>query len=172
MRDISPTVRQYWIAVVARDRAERARAGGFAELTGGRVGILELLRAGDGFLTYAPRATEVRGEAVQAFVTLGFVRDGTLERAEGEGGPAFRVKVDYLDAAPAPVRPLLDELTFIRNRQHWGAAFRFGALRIAAADFARIAAAMGHVLPQPADPPAEALDVAAASALTCARGAT
>jgi hypothetical protein len=144
---ISPSGPQYWIAVVARDIAERACAGGYAELNQGRAGVLELMRAGDGFLTYCPRATDPKGEPVQAFVTLGHVRDGVLIRApRPDGPPAFRLAVDYLPATPASIRPLLDGLTFIRNRQHWGAAFRFGALRIARVDFSRIALAMGQDL--------------------------
>lgn len=136
---------QYWIAVVARDRAERARNGGYAELNHGRAGILELLHAGDAYVTYSPRMCDPKGEPVQAFTTLGYVRDATLYRGEQpDGAPAFRLAVDYVPANSAPIKPLLESLTFIRNRQHWGAAFRFGALRITAADFARIANAMGH----------------------------
>jgi hypothetical protein len=145
---------QHWIAVVAQDRAARAVAGGYAELNQGRAGILELVRRGDGFVVYSPRTAEPRGEPVQAFTALGYVRDGALYRAElPDGSMAFRVAVDYVPAHPAPVKPLLDQLTFIRNRQHWGAAFRFGALRIGAVDFACIASAMGHT---PAATPARA----------------
>jgi hypothetical protein len=44
----------------------------------------------------------------------------------------------------APVKPLLAELAFVHRKTHWGAAFRFGLVRASAADFARIAAAMGR----------------------------
>lgn len=144
MNDATALQPQYWIAVVAQDRAERARQGRYAELSHGRAGILELLRPGDGYVTYCPRTTDPKGTAVQAFTTLGRVGTGALYRVtEPDGSAAFRLAVDYVAAQPAPVKPLLDSLTFIRNRQHWGAAFRFGALRITGADYARIAAAMG-----------------------------
>ena len=39
----------------------------------------------------------------------------------------FRLDVDYFPATPAPIRPLLESLTFIRSKTHWGAAFRFGS---------------------------------------------
>lgn len=136
---------QYWIAVVAADHAQRARAGGYAELNHGRAGILASMVAGDGFLTYSPRTSDPKGDPLQAFTSLGHVHDGTLYRSASDGIPAFRVAVDYVVVTPAPIRPLLDRLDFIRNRQHWGAAFRFGALRIGAADFGTIAIAMGHV---------------------------
>ena len=41
-----------------------------------------------------------------------------------------------------PIRPLLPTLDFIRNKSHWGAAFRFGYVRVPPEDFARIAAAL------------------------------
>ena len=55
-----------------------------------------------------------------------------------------RRSVDYLPAQAAPIRPMLDSLSFIRSKEHWGAAFRFGFLRVPEEDFARIAAAMGR----------------------------
>ena len=144
MNDPTVSSPQYWIAVVAQDRALRARAGGYAELNHGRAGILELLRPGDAYLTYSPRASDPKGAAVQAFTTLGYVGGGALYRTtQADGSAAFRLPVEYMATQPAPIKPLLDSLTFIRNRQHWGAAFRFGALRISGADFARIATAMG-----------------------------
>ena len=39
---------------------------------------------------------------------------------------------------------MLDSLSFIRSKEHWGASFRFGFLRVPEEDFARIAAAMGR----------------------------
>jgi hypothetical protein len=39
---------------------------------------------------------------------------------------------------------LIEDLSFIRSKKHWGAAFRFGVLRVPEADFALIAAAMGR----------------------------
>lgn len=136
--------RQYWIAVVAQDHADRARGGGYAELNRGRPGVLERVRAGDGFVFYSPRLSDPKGEPVQAFTALGHVTDGYLYRAEHEdGSSAFRVAVDYEPAVPAAIKPLIEELSFIRSKQHWGASFRFGAVRIPAEDFGRIAAAMG-----------------------------
>ncbi|MEP6657711.1 MAG: hypothetical protein ABJC33_10780, partial [Betaproteobacteria bacterium] len=79
-----------------------------------------------------------------AFTALGEVTDGYLYRVEQEdGSSAFRVAVDYRPSTPAAIKPLLERLTFIHSKQHWGACFRFGALRIPVGDFALIAAAMG-----------------------------
>jgi hypothetical protein len=61
-----------------------------------------------------------------------------------ELGKIFRRDVAFLDATPAPIRPLVPHLTFIRSKTHWGAAFRFGLLRVPCEDFATIASAMGR----------------------------
>jgi hypothetical protein len=37
----------------------------------------------------------------------------------------------------------LPQLAFIRNKEHWGAAFRFGVVRVSRDDFAAIARAWG-----------------------------
>lgn len=139
------TEHAYWIGVVAKDRADIAIAGSFAELNRGKAGPLERMRAGDGLAFYSPRAQYPDGPALQAFTGIGRVRDGTIYQVEaGADLRPFRMTVDYLPAAPAPIRPLIDALTFIRSKTHWGAAFRFGVVRVPAEDFARIAAAMGR----------------------------
>ena len=46
------------------------------------------------------------------------------------------------DVRPAPIRPLLPQLTFITDPQRWGYVFRFGLLSVPAADFVRITRAM------------------------------
>ncbi len=43
----------------------------------------------------------------------------------------------------APIKPLIEKLSFIKSKTHWGAAFRFGQLKVSQADFLLIAEAMG-----------------------------
>lgn len=136
--------RNYWIGVVARNHVAIGVAGGFTQLNHGNAGPLERMRPGDGFAFYSPRTEHPAGPPLQAFTAIGRIREGAIFQAEhGEFKP-FRRAVDYLPARDAPIRPLLPELSFIRSKQHWGAAFRFGLVRVPEPDFARIAAAMGR----------------------------
>jgi hypothetical protein len=145
---------RYWIAAVAQEIAVKGIAGGFAEVGFGKAGPLERMRAGDGFAVYSPRTAAPEGLPLQAFTAIGRVRTGVVFRAEGGAGPGpFRVEVDYFPAAPAPIRPLVESLTFIRNKAHWGAAFRFGFVKVPPDDFALIAAAMGCKLTVPEPQP-------------------
>lgn len=54
-----------------------------------------------------------------------------------------RVDVQFVKCNEAPIKPLIEALSFIKNKTHWGAALRFGYLKIPAEDFALIARAMG-----------------------------
>lgn len=139
------TTRQYWIGVVAGDQVALAVRGGFAQLNHGQAAGLERMREGDGFAYYSPRVTDPDGAKLQAFTALGRVKSGGLYQADaGEGLRAFRLDVDYLPVSAAPIRPLIDDLCFIRSKPNWGASFRFGIIRLPPADFARIVVALGH----------------------------
>ena len=103
------------------------------------------MRPGDGFAFYSPRTEHPDGMPLQAFTAIGRVALGEIFQAEPSEGPRpFRRAIEYLPTHDTPIKPLIDDLTFIRNKQHWGAAFRFGFLRVPEEDFARIAAAMGR----------------------------
>ena len=149
----SATGPRYWIVVVSQHAADAAVAGGYVEVSYGKAGPLERMSPGDGVIVYCPRERDEHGAPVQAFTALARVAEGTLYQLAQDHQP-FRRAVHWLRAAPAAVRPLIDALSFIRSKTHWGSAFRFGFLRIALTDFARIAAAMHAEWPDPLPDPA------------------
>jgi len=137
--------RNYWIGVVSKEHVDIGTASGFAQVNHGKAGPLERMRAGDGLMFYSPRTRYPDGEPLQAFTAIGRIRTGTVYQvAQGADFRPFRLDVEYLPAQPAPIKPLIAELSFIRSKTHWGAAFRFGVVRVPEADFALIAAAMGR----------------------------
>jgi hypothetical protein len=148
LAEVSMNERNYWIGVVSKDHAARGVAGGFTQLNHGKAGPLERMRAGDGFAFYSPRIAYPDGAPLQAFTAIGRIRDGIVYQSAqvgpDEGSAPFRLGVDYLPAPDTPIKPLIEVLSFIRSKAHWGAAFRFGYLRVPEPDFARIAAAMGR----------------------------
>ena len=141
------TERRYWIGVVSREHVAAAVAKGFVQLNHGKAGPLERMRPGDGFAFYSPRESYPAGAPLQAFTAIGRIDDGPIyEAGVIDGEPAFRRRVAYFEAAPAPIKPLVDRLSFIRSKKHWGAAFRFGLVQVPREDFAAIARAMGRDL--------------------------
>jgi len=135
--------RNYWIGVVSKNHVAVGVAGGFAQLNHGKAAPLTRMHAGDGFVYYSPRTEYPDGPPLQAFTAIGRIRDGQVHQAEMAGGfRPFRLAVDYLPSQEAPIKPLVPDLSFIRSKTHWGAAFRFGVARVPEEDFLRIAHAM------------------------------
>jgi hypothetical protein len=141
----SAVARRFWLGVASRDHVEIGVRGGFAQLSHGARAPLLRLRAGDGLVYYSPQTSYPGGRPLRAFTALGVVLTGEVYQADmGDGFTPYRLDVRYFDAEPAAIRPLVDDLAFIRNKSNWGATFRFGSLQVPAADFARIAGAMGR----------------------------
>ena len=132
-------MQRHFIAVASADTVAAAVAGGYVEIQRGKAGPLARLRDGDAVFYYSPRHAE-GGAPLQAFTALAIV-EGALQKADAPDAPCRRA-ARYRAVQPAPIRPLIDALGFIRNKTHWGAPLRFGFLWIPAADAARIAAAL------------------------------
>lgn len=135
---------RYWIGVVSRDHVMRGVAGGFCQIGHGKAWALKKMRAGDGLIYYSPRTAMAEGDPVQAFTAIGEIRAGEPYPFDmGDGFVPFRKDVRFFPAREAPIRPLLDRLSFTRGRKSWGYVFRRGLFEITTEDRAIIAEAMG-----------------------------
>ncbi|HEX5685485.1 MAG TPA: EVE domain-containing protein [Ideonella sp.] len=144
-RPLAPASRQGWVGVVSREHVLHGVAGGFIQLNHGKKAPLQKLHAGDRVVIYSPRTAYPDGNPLQCFTAIGVVVSGAVYQVEM--APDFhphRVDVAFAHCREAPIRPLIEQLSFIGNKTHWGAAFRFGYLKVPAEDFALIASAM-HV---------------------------
>jgi EVE domain len=137
--------RNYWIGVVSRSHVQLGVQGGVVQLGHGKRAPLARMRAGDGLVMYSPRTSYPDGEALQSFTAIGIVTSGQIYQVEmSPDFKPYRVDVSYLDCRETPIKPLVERLSFIRNKTNWGAAFRFGQIKIPADDFALIAQTMGR----------------------------
>ena len=138
------TDRQFWIGVVSREHVQIGVNGGFVQMNHGKKAPLQKLKAGDGFVYYSPKTSYPNGESLQMFTAIGIVKSGEVYQGDmGDDFHPYRMDVTFLHAKETPIQPLLDKLSFIKDRTHWGAAFRFGNLKVSAGDFKIIAEAMG-----------------------------
>jgi hypothetical protein len=138
------TEHSHWVGVVSRSHVRLGVEGGFIQLNHGKKAPLTRFRAGDGLVMYSPRTAYPDGEVLQAFTAIGRIKSGEVYQVEmSPDFTPYRIDVEFFACEEAPIRPLIDELSFIRSKTHWGAAFRFGQVKIPAGDFLRIAAAMG-----------------------------
>lgn len=121
---------------ISRDHVRLGIEGGFTQAGHGNSSGLKRLSANDWIVFYSPRTSLQSGEPVQAFTALGRIADDELYQGEmGQGFVAWRRNVVFLECSETPIKPLIDELSFIRDKQHWGYVFRFGLFEIPQPDF-------------------------------------
>ena len=137
-----------WVAVASAEHVAIGRAQGFMQVGHGKGAPLKRLHAGDRIAYYSPVRVFGAKDACQAFTAVGVVRDervyqGTMD----DDFKPFRKDVDWFAAREAPIRPLLELLSFTQGKSNWGYAFRFGLLKVTEADMDLIARAMHAVVP-------------------------
>ena len=145
MSDMSDTTDMgaNWVAVASAEHVAIGRAQGFMQVGHGKGAPLKRLRAGDRIAYYSPVRVFGEKAACQAFTAIGTVRDERVYQGDMGGGfLPFRKDVDWRAAVEAPIRPLLEALSFTSGKSNWGYALRFGLLKVTAADMDLIAQAM------------------------------
>ncbi len=134
---------RYWIGVASKDHVMKGVEGGFCQLCHGKSNPLKRLTPNDWIIYYSPRTTINSGDPVQAFTAIGQILKGEPYLFDmGDGFIPYRRDVEFMAATEAPIRPLIEDLTFIKNKKSWGYVFRFGLIEIPESDFLQIAAAM------------------------------
>ncbi len=134
---------RYWIIVASRDHVQRGVTGGFTQANHGKAAPLRRMQQGDWIIYYSPKQAFGKAEPCQQFTAIGQVKDERVYQQDvGAGFVPYRRDVTFKDCTATPIRPLIAELTFIKDKQHWGAPLRFGVLEIPEQDFRCIAAQM------------------------------
>lgn len=140
---------RYWIGVASREHVALGQAGGFCQLCHGKAQPLKRMSVGDWIIYYSPKEVMDASTPCQKFTAIGRVVGAEVYSFEMfPGFVPFRRDIDFLQAAQAPIRPLLHKLSFIQDKGRWGYSFRFGYLEIPRHDFEIIASAMLGYIPQ------------------------
>lgn len=130
---------KYFIGVACLNHVQRGVAGGFAQLGHGKKTGLARLDIGDWLIYYSPRTEMKSGDVLQAFSAIGQVI-GEIHQVSGDC--PYRRDVAFRQASLAPIKPLISQLSFVKDPQRWGYPFRVGQLEIVKTDFDLIAGAM------------------------------
>jgi predicted RNA-binding protein len=133
---------RYWIGVVGGDHADYAVKSGICAFSHGKRTAIEKLSDGDRFVYYCPKTGYREGDIIQSFTALGTVIDATPVAHSWEGRDLWVGRAAYAAVTAAPVRPLLQPLSFVKNPTRWGMAFRRSMFEITEPDFDLIARAM------------------------------
>jgi predicted RNA-binding protein len=134
---------KYWIIVASKDHVQRGLAGGFIQANHGKATPLKRMQAGDWVIFYSPKLEYDKPEKCQCFTAIvRVVEDDVYQQDMGGGFVPFRRKVQFLPSNDVSILSLINDLTFIKDKTHWGAPFRFGTLQIPEEDFQLIAEKM------------------------------
>ncbi len=135
---------KYWIGVASLEHVQRGIAGGFAQVCHGKQGPLKCMAAGDWIIYYSPTIHFGGKDPCKSFTAIGKIsfKDPYLFAMSNDFIP-WRRDVCFFDAKQVSIEPLLDVLTFIKDKKKWGFPFRRGCFEIARDDFHVIAGAMG-----------------------------
>jgi predicted RNA-binding protein len=138
----------YWIGVASKDHVQIGLGAGICQLCHGKAQPLRKMSVGDWIIYYSPKNRFEEGTPCQKFTAIGEVVGTDVYQFEMfPGFVPFRRNIRYVDAKEVPIRPLLGQLSFIKDKTKWGSAFRFGYLRIPKVDFELIASQMLGVVP-------------------------
>lgn len=133
----------YWIIVASRDHVRMGVTGGYAQACHGKASPLRRMSPGDRVLYYSSKEKFGEETKCQRFTAIGSVKDERVySRAMSETFVPFRRDVAFEPCQETPIAPLIDQLSFIADKRHWGAPFRFGMLEIPQADYDLIAGKM------------------------------
>lgn len=134
---------RYWIGVASKEHVHIGTKGGFAQFCHGKLGPAKKLSKGDWVILYSSKERFGEPTLCQEFTAIGQVIDAEPNQVEQFPGlKPYRRKIRYHKSHAVNIRPLIAELSFIRNKARWGMAFRFGFLEISEGDFGTIAARM------------------------------
>lgn len=133
----------YWINTVSRDHVLTGVAGGFTQANHGSPHNLKKMACGDWLVFYSPKTKFQGGEPLQCFTAIGKITDDEPFQVEMSADfKPFRRQVMFYECQEVSIRPLINGLDFIKDKQKWGFPFRRGMFMVEKHDFMQIADAM------------------------------
>lgn len=127
---------KFWVVVTSRDHALDGATEGVVQVNHGKNGPLKRMSAGDKVLFYAGKKIYGQKELCQCFVALAILADDTIFQYEVSATfKPYRRKAVYRKVQEVEIRPLIDRLEFIKDKEKWGYIFRTGFFEINKHDF-------------------------------------
>lgn len=127
---------KYWVGVVSADHVAEGIKQGIVQVNHGKKWALAKMAKGDGLIYYSSKQVMTDKTPLQKFTALGTITDKEpYQVSASKNFEPWRRNVAYEKIKPLPIHPILGELSFIKNKTHWGVAFRFGFLEIPQKDF-------------------------------------
>jgi hypothetical protein len=135
---------RYWIGVASKEHVMRGVKEGFAQVCHGKAGPLKQMQPYDWIVYYSPTIKFREKEPCQAFTAIGQIEKGDPYPFQmSEDFIPYRRNVHFFPSKETPISPLIEKLSFIKDKKKWGFPFRRGCFSIPESDFKLIAFQMG-----------------------------
>jgi hypothetical protein len=135
---------RYWMGVASHEHVQRGVKEGFAQICHGKISTLKYMVAGDWLIYYSPTHHFGEKDACRCFTAIGKIDEEEPYTFEmSKDFIPWRRNVTFIKAKEAPIEPLIEGLTFIKDKKKWGFPFRRGSFEIPRQDFELIAKNMG-----------------------------
>ncbi len=131
---------RYWVNVVSYEHVRNGVKAGITQSCHGKSAPLKRMREGDWIVHYSPKEMFMGKEPCQKFTSIGQVSDDDVYLFDMGGGfVPWRRNISYLDCRSVPITPLLDTLSFTKDKgKHWGMIFRYGFFEMTEDDLKNI----------------------------------
>ena len=134
---------RYWVVVASKDHVARGKNLGIVQANHGKSSPMKKLKQGDYILFYSSKLTYEGKQPYKKFTAIARVKEGDVYQGDMGGGfIPYRRDVEFLPCQEVDILPLIDQMTFIRNKKSWGFVFRFGFFEIPLTDFETISKEM------------------------------
>ncbi len=134
---------KFYIIVASQDHVEAGVEKGFAQAGHGKKTNLDKLKKDDWIIYYSSKDKYENGKAYQKFTAAGQVTDDEPYQVKvNEDFQPWRRNIRFYEVNALEIRPLLDNLHFIKNKDKWGMYLMSGFFEINEADFKRISEPM------------------------------
>jgi predicted RNA-binding protein len=141
-------MKKYFLICASRDHVLKGVENGFAQAGHGRKDLMSKPAKGDWVIYYSAKSIFGEPAPHQKFTAVGIVSDDKpYQPVTHSSFKPYRRNIDYKRCRETEIFPLLDKLTFIKNKKRWGFYLMSGFREISKEDFTMIRNAMkirGH----------------------------
>lgn len=127
---------KYFLICASRDHVLTGVEKEIAQAGHGRKDFISKPAKGDWIVYYSSKDKFKDGDAYQKFTAIGTIADDKpYQPSTKEDFKPYRRNVDYKKSHEADIRPLLEHLSFIKNKKRWGFYLISGFREISEHDF-------------------------------------
>ncbi len=112
---------KYFLICASKDHVLKGIKGGFAQAGHGRKDFMSKPFKGDWIVYYSSKDKFEDGKPLQKFTAIGqIIDDEPYQPNTHTNFKPYQRNLTYMKSNEADIRPLIERLSFIKNKKRWG----------------------------------------------------